>query len=850
MDKQLKECLENTQKDYILPFLWVKGEDLDAVKREILAIKASGIESFCVESRTYEEFCEERWWNDFRFILETAKELDMHVWLLDDKHFPSGYANGALIEKYPHLRKRHIRCQMVDLLGPMEDAAVLCNFDETDKDERLLRVIAMRRSGEGFACCGEPIDLTDTVEDGIARFDIPEGIWRVYSVVETPRTPNRFIHHTDMMNSASTDLMISEVYQPQYDHFAEYFGNTFRGFFSDEPSFGNEAGHYYAWLGNPEATLPWNSELVSILAGKLDCSEEEVWAMFPALWADTGEKSSLIRVAYMDAVSEIYAKNFTEKLGNWCRAHNVEYIGHIIEDMGSCSRLGHSAGHFFRSLDAQSMAGIDVVLQQIIHGQNELPHSANCFANHVEPAFFTYALAKLGASHCHINPAMQNRAMCEIFGAFGYAEGLPFMKKLADHMLCCGINRYVPHAFTPTYPNPDCPPHFYSNGKNPQFELFGDLMRYMQRVIHLLEGGIHQASVLLYYNAECEWTGKPADFYYHTAKHLTQNQIDFDFASEDHIAAAEVENGMIRLNKETYQALILPGCDCITDRMDEALCRIAGAGVPVFFCGRKPVSTASGKVPSCLSLCSVADNAAKTLRENGFFDIAVSCDVPYLRFYHTVRDGRSIYLLKNESEDEIAADITLKESGDIAVYDPWKNTLSRKSDHHLHLADGEMVIWIFGEDTSSLPEYREAEGVTVSSLDLLWDIDVQSVDDEVPYRYKTASPLINLCGKNELKRFSGKAWYTAEAELSDGETADFLDLGFVGETVKLTINGICCGTLITAPYRFDVKGLLKKGTNRLEAEVVTNPAYRERDRFSRLMRIPPAGIIGPVKLIK
>ncbi|MBR6790163.1 MAG: hypothetical protein IKM31_04775 [Oscillospiraceae bacterium] len=570
----------------------------------------------------------------------------------------------------------------------------------------------------------------------------------------------------------------------------------------------------------------------------------------PGLWADIGEETSLIRVAYMDAVTEAYAKNFTKKLGDWCRDHGVEYIGHVIEDMGSCSRLGHSGGHFFRSLDAQSMAGIDVVLQQIIHGQNDLPHSASCYEDYVDPAFFTYALAKLGASHCHINPAMENRAMCEIFGAFGYAEGLPFMKKLADHMLCCGINRYVPHAFTPTYPNPDCPPHFYSGGMNPQFALFGDLMRYMQRVIHLLEGSTHKASVLVYYNAECEWTGRPADYYYHIARDLTRHQIDFDFASEDHLAAAGLENGLIRLNKETYEALILPGCDCITDRLDEALCRIAGAGVPVFFSGRAPVSTASGKEPACAALCAVTGDTVRSLREMNIFDIAPSKDAPYLRFYHAVRDGKSIYLLKNESEDAISLHLSLRESGDIAVYDPWRNTLSRKSDRRLDLADGEMVIWIFGEDVSALPEYRDAAGLTAEALPILWDIDVQSVDDAAPYRYKTASPLLNLCGKDGLKRFSGKALYTAEAMIPDGEKAEFIDFGFVGETLRLTVNGVCCGTAITAPYRFDVKGLLKNGVNRIEAEVITNPAYRERDRLSRLMRIPPCGIIGPVSLLR
>ena len=52
------------------------------------------------------------------------------------------------------------------------------------------------------------------------------------------------------------------------------------------------------------------------------------------------------------------------------------------------------------------------------------------FDDILDPEFFVYALAKLAASHSHINPLMQNRAMCEIFGAYGFAEGVPVMKKL------------------------------------------------------------------------------------------------------------------------------------------------------------------------------------------------------------------------------------------------------------------------------------------------------------------------------------------------------------------------------------------------------------------------------------
>lgn len=50
--------------------------------------------------------------------------------------------------------------------------------------------------------------------------------------------------------------------------------------------------------------------------------------------------------------------------------------------------------------------------------------------------------------------------MCEIFGAYGWGEGVSLMKWLTDHMLVRGINEFVPHAFSPAFPDEDCPPHF------------------------------------------------------------------------------------------------------------------------------------------------------------------------------------------------------------------------------------------------------------------------------------------------------------------------------------------------------------------------------------------------------
>ena len=418
---------------------------------------------------------------------------------------------------------------------------------------------------------------------------------------------------------------------------------------------------------------------------------------------------------------------------------------------------------------------------------------------------------------------MNNRAMCEIFGAFGFAEGLPFMKKLADHMLASGINRFVPHAFSPKYPDPDCPPQFYCKGQNPQFPLFGELMRYMQRVIHLFEGGQPQAPIALYYNAECEWAGDTTDTYFSVAKALTQNQLNFDFVSEDYLAEAELKNGKLCIGQMKYQLLVLPGCHYLTERMMELLHRMEEAAIPFYFRGTAPKGFEDhlqAVLPCTLQLTSPC---------------------PDLRYHHVTRNGKDFLLFKNDSENLIDTEVELLPSGEVLVYDAWSNTCYRQNHRRLTLAEGESIIWILGEETEGLPQYRHPATLTAQETVQLWEITTGE-------HHYSASPLFNLSAKGGLTRYCGTIHYQTEAELP--ADTQMLDLGTVGETATLTLNGIPCGTRIAPPYAFDISKAVQPDKNRIEIEVINNPAYRERDRFSVYMKLSPSGILGPIKLLK
>ena len=88
-------------ENHIFPFLWMRGEAEEILREEIGKIAECGIKAVCVEARPHDDFCGDGWWHDMDIVIDEAKKRDMKIWILDDKHFPTGYANGLIEKKYP-----------------------------------------------------------------------------------------------------------------------------------------------------------------------------------------------------------------------------------------------------------------------------------------------------------------------------------------------------------------------------------------------------------------------------------------------------------------------------------------------------------------------------------------------------------------------------------------------------------------------------------------------------------------------------------------------------------------------------------------------------------------------------
>lgn len=858
MKNKLMNVLEGKSENHILPFFWQHGEEDEVLLAELHRIHASGVGSVCIESRPHEEFAREGWFEDVRLIFDECRRLGMDAWILDDKYFPTGFCNGAIRDKYPEFGKRAITERHMDICGPIEDGSVIFEgwADEKAEDE-LLAIIACRCEGEGQELAGECIDITENLHDGLVSVTLPDGIWRVFFIFERPERDGR----VDFTNPESVNFMFSEIYDKHYENLSEYFGNTFRGFFSDEPFLMDYGDLPLRGASNSKGKYPWNSYIRDELAKRYG----DKWKLhIPAMWFTMNGVTPAYRVAYMDAVSALYKQNFGDRVGAWCREHGVMYIGHVVEDNNRHTNMG-SGGHYFRALDGQDMAGIDVVLHQIVPGMTNHPNACNCWYDIADPELFHFSLAKMAASHAHIQEEKQGRAMCEIYGAYGWNEGLKMMKWLTDHMLVRGINNFVPHAFSAKFPD-EVPPQFTGAGHNPQEKQFRLLMEYMNRVSTLMSDGTHRADCAILYHAEAEWSGGEYMYFYTPARLLTLGHIDFDIVSADYLARAEVRDGRLCLGRESYPALVVPMSEYLPASTVEEIKRISNAGVDVIFLDRltqksceRPAARIEWPDNGHIS-CIPADDLVMRMRERGYFDITTSTEAEFLRYYHYYSGNTHAYMLTNEGiVDDVLTSLTFEafNGGDYVIYYPMENRayLAHSNDRSLRvrLEPYESVIIFFGDIPTELPKYVKYAPDSECIVEPHFKVSLYTAENypSTPTAEFETDKLCNITAHDKYPRFGGFMKYEGTFEYDDDADAHtLLDFGRVGETAQVFLNGMPIGERIAPPYRFDASGVIKRGTNELCVVVTNHLGYEQRDLCAKYLVMEPSGLLGPIEIRK
>jgi len=877
ISNKVTKLLQNKGENYILPFFWQHGEDEETLRHYMEVINNCGIGAVCVESRPHPDFCGPRWWHDMDIILDEARKRDMKVWILDDSHFPTGYANGTLKNAPVSLRRQFVTGQVVkvvhggetvnlnrDLYGQpkpfvknrIEQFIIRADAPHFE-DDALLGVMAVKAEGTSVE---DIIPLVET--DTSITWTAPSGEWNLYAIHLTRnRGPHR--DYINMLSKKSCEKLIEAVYEPHYERYKNDFGKTIVGFFSDEPEFGN--GH----LWDIEKTIPevddqpWSNEIESSLK-KLWGNN---WQLYlPLIWENDFDSSLIakVRYDYMNTITRNVEANFSFRVGDWCRSRGVEYIGHIIEDNNQHSRTSCSLGHYFRALAGQDMAGIDNIGGQVLPHCEEAEITTD-FGDKRDGEFYHYALGKLGASAAAIEPLKKGRAMCENFGNYGWEAGVYLMKYLADHFMVRGINRYVPHAFSPKeFPDQDCPPHFYAHGHNPQYRHFGSLMRYMNRICELISDGTHLAPAAILYHGEADWSGGTCMYSQVPAKLLADRQIDYNFLPSDVFAQDKfntVLGNTLKINTQEYRVLIVPETSFITAEFAKAVSTLSNFGFPVVFINQLPVGILNGDKTLIKNVadCQVValDGLIEYVDSIGLADIHIAPSNNRIRYLRYNNDTQ-LYYFFNEGADTYNGVATVPSTGNCYAYNAWDNVIETieaveqggKTNLTISIEPRKSLIVVFDVQKRNLRQPVKPQGKAVH-LNEGWE---RSVCESKAYPSFIDSKTICLPDALEKEQpgFAGLVRYEKNVELTASGNV-ILEISDAAEGVEVFINGASAGIQIVPSFLFDITSLIKEGKNHIAIEVATTLERKVTKRVFLPGALPPVpsnrcGLCGSVTL--
>lgn len=889
----MNQLLEGRSANHIFPFLWMREQTEETLRTEIEKIYECGIRAVCLESRPHPDFIGEGWWHDFDIVIDEAKKRGMKIWILDDAHFPTGQANGLIPSKYPERARKYMMMQYTDCVGPVVSANLDVNLLTTkqftwldfgkkidkpiiDKAE-IVSVTAVKLIEDDIVG-NEVIDITENVSDGWLTWDVPEGTWRICVTFITYDfgANNDYINYIDR---ESVSTLLEAVYETHYEHYADEFGKTIAGFFSDEPGFYNVAGYQMRnAIGRKHMALPWCAEMQGIYEdNRPDWKKQLIY-----LWLNCPDETIPVeqRRFYMDQVSMLYSKNFSCQLGKWCEDHGVAYVGHVIEDYEEHTHLGGGAGHFYRAIKGQAYAGIDDIGGQIIPGNPV--GTRRGVTDILDGRFYHFGLAKMGASAAQIDPAKKGRLLCEMFGAYGWNFGVKSMKWLVDFLLLQGVNEMVPHAFSMAdYPDVDCPPHFYARGNNGQFPYFAQLMKYSNRLCDLLSNGVNVPQVAVMYPAESDWMNESMKLQT-PGRVLLENQIDYEVIPTDVFEdrkyyGVSLEKQVLTVNSRKLYAVIIPETKFVDEKMYNAAIEMAQAGIPVYYVDSKPEYVIGDGVRHELTdmgKCQVIelDKIAETLRSQGIYDISVSAPASDLLYYHYKKEAQDIYGLFNTSVSAIVSrSIALPVEGMVVVYDAMENVMKSIPQK---LVDGyvvidvelrpyESIIVIAGldmveDELEPVNAGRNGEADVVVDISNDWNVTAVRT---IEYPNFPAGEQVSILEAYSRKHpeFAGIMRYEKTVNAEDSarlvQAADRGELVFfepqhVYECAEVWVNGKSAGKRVAPPYSWEISKLLGDGCNQITVEVSNTPTRDTLKAFSPFGPereiIEPSGMFGKV----
>jgi hypothetical protein len=479
------------------------------------------------------------------------------------------------------------------------------------------------------------------------------------------------------------------------------------------------------------------------------------------------------------------------------------------------------------------------------------------------------------------------------------------LKPTADMEFLNGINRFVIHESTHqplvgpgTAPGLTLGPHGQWFNRNETWaEQAKPWVDYLARSSYMLQQGHFAADVLYFYGEDSNLT----EIFQFTSPAIPAG-VEFDYINADAlIHELSVVNGrIVTRSGMSYRVLCLDRYSGhMSLRVLRAIDKLVEQGAAV--AGQKPYDDPSladdGAVFDRLNRSLFGDGsgvhkvgkgrvfAGQTVQQ-ALTALNVQPDFAYsarsngdeIQFVHRKLRDADIYFLDNRSDHGQSVDASFRVTGRIPEL--WYAESGTSKEVSYLMADGRTTIplqlepWgtvfvVFRHFTQrtafTVPEMSEK---VVNTITGPWTVDFTPDRGAPP-----STTLETLASWTEnsnpgIRYYSGTGTYriavAAQPEWFTPGAHLWLDLGDVRNLAHVSLNGKDLGVVWHAPFRLDVTGILKPGSNELTVQVInawvnrligdqqpgaTQYTYADIHPYKADSPLQPSGLLGPVEIL-
>lgn len=622
--QQVKTYFQNPPSRFSNSVTWGwDGMTKEGIVRDLDSLHRLGFGAATIEAGygMPAEYLSDGWFQLVKLAVQEAKKRGMHLWIIDEGKYPSGFAGGKFSKERPDLRMQGI---------------VVYERINAAAGQTITKKISAPVASAVAMNLSDSSNQIINVRNGEINWKVPQGNWQILlaqpqfktAVTRAANNPTRGKDTTnalcDYLNPVAVRQFIDFTHEQYKKHIGDEFGKTVLGFRGDEPDF---------------AYIPWTPNMLREFRQRKGYDIQPYLASF--FLRNLNDEQQRAKADYWDVWSDLFGENFFRQQADWCARNHLEYMVHLNHDDAMIG-LVRSEGDFFKDFRSVQIPGIDVIWHQVWPGLvTDFPKFAS------------------SAAHLFGRP----RALSESFAAMNPAPDIHQARWIINQQLVRGINLFE-FMFFPSTSQRRGGARGYMTDKS-----FPSLMDYTNRASYLLAQGKPAAQIAVYFPTTSLWLGhkKSEKSTFAIAQRLLETQHDFDFIDEYSLTTSQLKkNAIINKSGQEYRTIIVPSINVLSKPAYARLNEFTKGGGQVIFTDDLPSMITEKTFLSAEGQPDFQWASKKSLEASLLSlptDIQLSESCVSLKYLHRKWKDADLYFFFNESDASVKRTVTLKTKG-------------------------------------------------------------------------------------------------------------------------------------------------------------------------------------------